>query len=138
MLKNKYTDYVEHYINNKNEFTINLYGDVDGSPSFEPTEFKYQPLNPSFNPTIYFINSNNIGNKNNYLNSNQIILITFLTIGPVFLIIFLFKYKKYILSNYFYNNFYKNKKNKDLKIEQFGVEINNIYNDIESGNNDLD
>lgn len=138
MLKNKYSDYVEHYITNKNEITINFDGDgdSDGFPSFEPTEFNYSSFNPSlnqtFNPTIYFINSNNINNSSNNLDSNQIIIITFLTIGPVLLIIFLFKYKKYILSN----NFYKDKKNKDLKMDQFGVEINNIYHDIESCNNE--
>ena len=144
MLTNKYTDYVEQYITNKNENIINFDGDVDGDgfPSFEPTEFDYSSLyptfNPTFDPTVYFVNNNNINNNNNNLDSNQIILITFLTIGPLLLIIILFKYKKYILSNYFYNNFYKNKKNKDLKMDQFGVEINNIYHDIECGNNDLD
>jgi len=142
MLKNKYSDYVEHYITNKNEITINFDGDGDGDgfPSFEPTEFDYSSLNPSlnptfnpsFNPTKYFINSNNINTSSNNLDFNQIIIITFLTIGPVLLIIFLFKYKKYILSN----NFYKDKKNKDLKMDQFGVEINNIYHDIESCNNE--
>lgn len=128
MIKHKYTDYVENYINKKNnqsqyEFIVSVDLNFDGN-SIEPTEREYPTMNPIMNTTM-----NPKMNPTNINSNNNIIFIVFFTIGPILLLIILLKFRRCKL---LYNYFRKKTNIQNSNIDQFGLEIQHICDDIEN------
>lgn len=130
MIKYKYTDYVEQYIN------------VDGfnDYSHEPSENLQYSLEPTYKPTLINTIINN-SNENlhdfNYTKSKlNLIFVIGLSIGIpilVFLLIIL-EYKKKICQKLIINNFIHKKmiNNNGLQIDNFGLQIDNIVMEEDS------
>jgi hypothetical protein len=125
MLKDKYKEYVETYLNNNDpQYEINIDGNLD-TMSSEPTELYYYTFYPIYNPKFNqsFIPSiNNTPLTTNIQNNNTtLIIIICLISGPLCLIIILI-YFKINLKKY-------TKKNKKICYqtqEQFGIEYSEL------------